>query len=273
MLYRNKIKYFTKSKNIGSLSVSILFIITFLLVIFNKTDYLVVNKIKSLGIDIVSPVSKVISSPVIITSNVMQTINDFRLLKNENLRLKEEVLRLKKWQTLALKNISENKAYKKLLNATSNNLNIVKTATIIAQTSNIYSKAVVINAGLNNGVVVDQVVINEKGLVGKIIEVSKNNSKVLLINDQNFSISVKNIANNFQAIISGSSNDGYLKSSFIKSQKKPRVGEILITSGTAKIFPKDIAVGKIVMIKNDEVFALPFVDTQNLNFVQIIEIK
>ncbi|PPR44865.1 MAG: Cell shape-determining protein MreC [Alphaproteobacteria bacterium MarineAlpha5_Bin8] len=273
MLYRNKIKYFTKSKNIGSLSVSILFIITFLLVIFNKTDYFVVNKVKSLGIDIVSPVSKVISSPVIITSNVMKTINDFRLLKNENLRLKEEVLRLKKWQTLALKNISENKAYKKLLNATSNNLNIVKTATVIAQTSNIYSKAIVINAGLNNGVVVDQIVINEKGLVGKIIEVSKNNSKVLLINDQNFSISVKNIANNFQAIISGSSNDGYLKSSFIKNQKKPRVGEILITSGTAKIFPKDIAVGKIVMIKNEEVFALPFVDTQNLNFVQIIEIK
>ena len=45
------------------------------------------------------------------------------------------------------------------------------------------------------------------------------------------------------------------------------------SSGTAKIFPKDIAVGKIVMIKNEEVFALPFVDTQNLNFVQIIEIK
>ena len=273
MLYRNKIKYFTKTKNIGNLSVSILFIITFLLIIFNKTDYLVINKIKSLGVDVISPVSKVISSPVVITSNAIKTFNNFRFLENENLRLKEEVLRLKKWQTLALKNISENNAYKKLLNATSNNLKIVKTAAVIAQSPNFYSNAVIINAGLEQGISVDQVVINEKGLVGKIIEVSKNNSKVLLINDQNFSISVKNINNNFQAIISGSSNDKFLKSSFIKNQKKPRVGELLITSGRAKLFPQNIAVGKIVMIKNDEIFALPFVDTKNLNFVQIIKIK
>ena len=273
MVQRNKIRYFAKSKNFSNFTVSILFVVTFLLIIFNKTDYIFVNKIKSLSVDVITPTSKVISSPIVISSNIIKTYKDFRFLKNENLRLKEEVFRLKKWQTLALKNISENRAYKKLLNATSSKLNIVKTASVTAQSPNIYSNSVIINAGSDHGISVDQVVVNEKGLVGKIINVSKNNSKVLLINDQNFSISVKNIANNFRAIISGSSNDKYLQSSFIETDKKLKVGEILITSGSAKVFPKDIAVAKIVMIKNDILFALPFVDTKNLDFVQIIDIK
>ena len=39
----------------------------------------------------------------------------------ENIKLKEEILRLKKWQILAIQNSRENKVLKKLLNATDNN--------------------------------------------------------------------------------------------------------------------------------------------------------
>ena len=48
---------------------------------------------------------------------------------------------------------------------------------------NIYSKTIVINAGINHQIDNNFAVINERGLVGKVLSVSNNNSKILLIND------------------------------------------------------------------------------------------
>ena len=56
-------------------------------------------------------------------------------------------MRLKKWQTLAIQNSRENKVLKKLLNATDNNLTLVKTASLINRNDTIYSKLINLNAG------------------------------------------------------------------------------------------------------------------------------
>ena len=95
---------------------SVLFALTLLLIIFNKTDYYIANKIKHVGVDIISPITKIISSPVTVVTKIGLRLNNIRYLEGENLKLKQEIIRLKKWQTLAFKNQRENKAYKKLLN-------------------------------------------------------------------------------------------------------------------------------------------------------------
>ena len=45
-----------------------------------------------------------------------------------------------------------NKAYKKLLKSTSNETKVIKTAYILSQSPGIYSKDIIINAGMNHGV-------------------------------------------------------------------------------------------------------------------------
>ena len=196
-----------------------------------------------------------------------------RFVKKENLRLKEEIIRLKKWQTLAIKNSRENNAFKKLLNSTSINSNVIKTAAVISQSPNIYAKIITINAGQQNNIEVDFAAVNERGLVGKVLLVSNNNSKILLINDQNSSIPVKLINKDFFAIMNGTPDGKYLISSFIKDDKMPKIGDILVTSGNANVYPKDILVGKIVSIIDNNILALPFVNFQNIEFVQIIKNK
>jgi len=273
MFYRKRIRYLAKTKNLGKVYLSILFILTFLLILFNKTDYFIVNKIKSISTDFLNPISNFIAFPINTTTQAIYKINEIRFLKQDNLKLKEEIKRLKKWQILAIKNQRENNAYKKLLNSTSNNINIVKTTTIISQTPDLYSKSIFIKAGTENGVLEDLAVINERGLVGKVIFSSKNSSRVLLINDQNSSVPVTIISKNFNAIIKGSTNGKYLTSSFLKDEEKPKVGDVLLTSGNAKIFPPDILVGKVIEVSEDSFLALSYVDFNDLEFVQIINIK
>tara|TARA_B100001123_G_C14992883_1_gene900302 strand:- start:12 stop:833 length:822 start_codon:yes stop_codon:yes gene_type:complete len=271
MFYRNRIKTFTKTKSLSNFIIPIFVILTFLLVIFNKTDYLLVNKIKSLSIDIITPITTIVTSPVKITTKTINSINQIRFLKQENTKLKEEVIRLKKWQTLALKNQSENFAFRKILNSANNDIKILKTAMVISESPKIYAKTVVINTGINDGISENLAIINEKGLVGKLISMTKNQSKILLITDQNSSVPVKTSSNNFYAIVKGSTNGNYLISSFIKGQAKPKIGDLLLTSGNTKTYPQNILVGKVVKVDKNSFIAIPFVDFNNLNYVQVID--
>ena len=273
MSERKKILFSVKTKKISNLFLPFLFILTFLLIFFNKTDYYLVYKLKSAGIDVISPISKVISSPVSIAINTINNINDLRFIKKENLKLKQEIIRLKKWQILAIKNSRENVAYKKLLNSTSDDTDIIKTALVTSQSPNIYAKTAIINAGYKDKIKDTMPVINERGLVGKVISVTQNNSKVLLINDQNSSVPVKLMNKDFYAIVSGSINSKHLISSFVKDYYKPNVGDILVTSGNGNIYPKDILVGKIVAVTDENIITLPFADLNNLEFLQVLNIR
>ena len=99
----------------------------------------------------------------------------------------------------------------------------------------------------------------------------KKNSKVLLINDQNLSVSVKSFNKDFYAIMKGSTDGKYLISSFIKDNNRPLIGDILVTSGNVGVFPKNLLVGKVIGIAEEKIIAIPFVDVKNIEFVQIIK--
>ena len=66
-----KIKSISKSSILSSASVSIVFIFSFFLIFFSKSDYYLVNQLKSISSEIVNPVTKIASLPVSITSNAI----------------------------------------------------------------------------------------------------------------------------------------------------------------------------------------------------------
>ena len=273
MFKNNKITFATRKKSYGNFLLSFIFIFTFILIFFNKTDYFLVSKVKGFGIDFVSPITRFISSPVTIISNINTRLNDIQNLEITNLKLKEEIFRLKKWQTLAIKNSRENRVFKRLLNSTSHEVDVIKTASVINQSPGMYSNMVTINAGMNYNIESNLAVINEKGLVGKIIFSTNKNSKVLLINDQTSAIPVKTLSDGSYSILSGTQNGKFLKSTFSEDNKLPKIGDLIVTSGNAKIFPRDILVAKVVKILDDHYIALPYVDFDNLNYVQVVKSK
>ena len=264
---------FAKKKSIPSFLLPLLFLLTFFLIIFNKTDYFLIDKVKGYGVDYLLPITKIISSPVTSINNMSLRIKNIQYLENENLQLKEEIIRLKKWQTLAIKNSRENRVFKKLLNSTSSEVDIIKTAAIIGQNKDIFSNTVSINAGLNYNIVKDLAVINEKGLVGKTILSTNSNSKVLLINDSSSSIPVKTLSDNSYSMLTGSADGKFLISSYTQNNQLPRLGDLLVTSGNAKIFPRDILVAKVIKVNSDHYIALPYVDFNNLNYLQVVKSK
>ena len=115
--------------------------------------------------------------------------------------------------------------------------------------------------------------INERGLVGKIIDTTDKKSRVMLLTDPNLSISVKSISDGIFSLLTGNGDGKYLVSSFVKENKMPRLGDIVVTSGTAQIFPVDLLVGKVAKVEKNRFFVLPFVDFENLDYLQIVTSK
>mgnify|MGYP000346676612 CR=1 FL=1 len=268
-----KVKEISRSRFLRNIFLSSIFILSFLLIFFSKSDYFSVNKVKSISNNYLHPITSFIVSPVKVVSQLQTQFYDFRNLKDENNILKEEVMRLKKWQALAIHNNSENKVLKKLLNSTDNNLTLVKTASLVSRNDFMFSKMININAGLKDGVIKDMAVVNHRGLLGRTIDVSISKSRVLLLTDENSSIAVKTISNEIFSMLKGADDGVRLVSAFNKGEEIPKIGDLVITSGSAQIFPSNILVGKIVETTKDQYFVLPFVDFKNIDYVQVVETK
>ena len=265
-----QIKAFQISSLVKNFIIISIVTLSFLLVFFSKSDLYLINGIKNISSSVIIPITRAISAPVNALSNFVDEYNKFRSLKFENKILQEEIIRLKKWQTLAIQNSRENKVLKKLLNATDNNLTLVKTASLINRNDTLYTKLINLNAGYDDKIMKNMSVINERGLVGKVIDTTANNSRVILLTDPNLSISVKSISDGIFSLLTGKGDGKYLVSSFVKENKMPRLGDIVVTSGTAQIFPVDLLVGKVAKVEKNRFFVLPFVDFKNIDYVQIV---
>ncbi len=268
-----KVKAISRSKFFKNFFLSFILLLSFLLIFFSKSDYIVINKFKSISNNYLYPITSFLVAPVKIVSQLQTQFYEFRNLKNENIILKEEIMRLKKWQALAIHNNSENKVLKKLLNSTDSSLSLVKTASLISRNDFMYSKMININAGLKDGVSNDMAVVNYRGLVGRTVDTSVSNSRVLLLTDPNSSIAVKTISNEHHSLLLGAKDGIHLVNSFSKNDQLPKVGDLVVTSGSAQVFPSNILVGKIVKLSNKNFYVLPFVDFKNIDYVQIVENK
>ena len=273
MAPRFQAKLITFSKIFKNFVIFSIIALSFFLILFSKSDIYLINGIKNISIGFVNPISKFISAPFYAISNISREYAEFKNLKFENKILQEEIIRLKKWQSLAIQNSRENSVLKKLLNATDNNLKLIKTASLVNRNDLFSSKIININAGLNSKIQINMTAINERGLIGKVIQTTSKNSRILLLTDPNFSVSVKTISDGEFSLLSGSTNGKYLVSSFIKGNKLPKIGDIVVTSGTAQIFPVDLLVGKVARVEKNRFFVLPFVDFENIDYVQIVTSK
>lgn len=170
--------------------------------------------------------------------------NENQKLKNRNIELEEALRQLEVIQ-------AENTTLKEYLNLTKeyNNYTTVPAYIINKDISN-YSNVFVINVGSDDGVKENMTVIAAEGLVGHIISVTKNTSKVQTIIDTSNVVSATLENSKDNVICRGTLNENELKATYISTDTVLNEGEKLHTSGMGGIYPKGIYIGKIKKIND-----------------------
>ncbi len=182
-------------------------------------------------------------------------IFSFRRLQRENYELRKENEELKEQLTQA--QLSQQKLDQ--LNELAQSLNYAAyddayakvTADVIATDSSDIFNVFTVNAGKDEGVGAGDIVINEDGLVGKIITVGGNWSKVMSIVDASDSVSFTLLRDTDVVGVLSGDGEGELSGYLFDEQKSLNKGDILITSGMG-LYPSGITIGTVTSVKFDE---------------------
>jgi rod shape-determining protein MreC len=124
-------------------------------------------------------------------------------------------------------------------------------AEVIAVSPSSYYKTLIIDKGTQDGIFRNMVVINNDGLIGRILEVSPWSAKVLLIADQRSAVAVMVERTGTRAILEGEEN-GNCRLLLEDPQAQMKIGDRIVTSGIGGVFPKGLFVGIISYIQRDK---------------------
>ncbi len=138
---------------------------------------------------------------------------------------------------------------------------------VIADTQTQYKKTIIINAGKNMNIKKGDAALTYKGLVGSVIEVYDQYSRVLLISDINSKIPVRVGENNKKAIISGN-NTSRISLLYLKENSFFNDGDIVYTSGDGGYFNPGIPVG-VIKKENNNVYINLLNDLSQVQYINI----
>ena len=262
-------------------------LIILLLVIFRTTlkEDRKLNKVESLLKDGFTYTEKIIITPFNFIKEKITSYNKLKDVEKDNDILETSIDRIDSME-------AENIELRRQLNALKEELDIdyaladyeYLNATVISRNIGYWHNKITIDKGTYNGVEKDMVVINSKGLIGKVIKSSTFTSDIRLIttSDTNNKISVhiSNGSNNLYGLINSYDyNNNVLELEGISNTKDVNIGDLVYTSGLGGIFPSGILIGKVTEITTDSydlakiIKVSPSVDFTDINYVSILKRK
>ncbi len=151
------------------------------------------------------------------------------------------LLRVKTEKMAAL--TTENNRLRGLLGSAAKLQDNVLVAELIGVNPDPEEQEVLIDKGSEDSVFVGQPVLDSRGLVGQVVEVSFFNSRVLLISDERHSVPVQVLRNNLRLIAQGTGIGQQLELQHVNSTADIKVGDQLLSSGLGNRFPAGYPVG------------------------------
>ena len=176
---------------------------------------------------------------------------DFFFLYGENERLGKEVDTLK-GQIVSLKeNIQETERLKTLLDFKKATPARSVACEVIARDMSLLGSWALLGKGSRQGIKVEMPVVNREGLVGKVVEISPQTARVILLTDVGSKVSglIQNTRDTGLILGDGSP---FLKMKFIDADSAAKVGGLVVSSGLGGVYPKGIPIGKIEWIRREK---------------------
>ncbi|MEO9302938.1 rod shape-determining protein MreC [Acinetobacter pittii] len=196
-----------------------------------------------------NPIYALASYPVLSREWLNQQTKSEAQLRRENTAMQAELLqaqvRLQKLSELS----AENTRLRGLLDTPLIIDGRMEIAEVIGTDADPLRHIIIINRGSTDHLKVGQTVLDDKGIMGQIINVYPHSSRVMLLSDKEHSLSVRLERTGMRAIISGTGDLGRLKMEYVPTSANILVGDKVFSSGLGEHFPAGYAVGTVAKIR------------------------
>jgi rod shape-determining protein MreC len=152
----------------------------------------------------------------------------------------------------------ENKQLRELLSLSKRLETKGMTAEVLYDAADPYTRKLIINKGLLDGIKASSPVMDEHGILGQVTHVLPLVSEVTLVTDREHSIPVLNTRTGARGVAYGEAGGApLLELRFMATNADIEVGDILSTSGVDGIYPPGVLVGKVTKVERraETVFA------------------
>jgi len=234
----------------------------------------VFRKAREAAIETASPVLEFLSGPIRWIEDRTGAFGDYFRVLEQNKALREENAALRQWEDEArslrgvISALEELDAYKAPPAAKPIN------AFVIGEANDAYAHSMIVNAGAKVGVIRGFAAVDERGIVGRIVDVSPNAARILLLND---------VQSRIPVFVEGSFVEGLLVG---RSTARPTIaitrlangdliqpGQRVVTSGAGGVLPRGLTVGVIAGVTDKEASVTLAADYARSRMVRIINYK
>jgi len=255
---------------LARLTLPVLILASFALMLLGKADALLAERARMVLADSLAPIYGVLAGPIERIHLTVTEIAGLWNMREENIRLRDENERLRRWQSVALTLDAENQRLKASLSWIPDPDASFMTARVVADAGGIYAKAVLLSIGPNHSIHRGEIAVDERGLVGRITEVGARTARVLLITDLNSRIPVILEASRAHAILIGT-NGSRPRLLYWPEGVVPREAERIVTSAEANAFPANLPIGTVHYSASGAPEVEPAALLQKLEVVRIFD--
>lgn len=153
-------------------------------------------------------------------------------------------------------------------------------ATVVYKSPNIWYSTVTIDEGSSAGVRVNDPVVDDEGLIGKVTDVAPGVALVSLITDSAVEVTAKIAATGEVGILQPQVGEpGRLVMQYLPSNASISRGDMVVTAGTISnkgdsLYPKGIPIGQVTSVNEQSAFksvnVSPVANLRNLDVVQVL---
>lgn len=242
----------------------------FTLMLVGKADTVLVERIRTAAVDTVTPILEMLSKPAATMAEIVDNVRQLGHIRTENTLLRDENMKLLRWQEAARRLETENAQLKELLNFVPGPDAGFVAARVVADPGGAFAHSVLINAGARDGIRKGQAVVAGEGLVGRVHQVGQQSSRVLLLTDLNSHLPIMLETSRTRAIMTGD-NSERPKLNYLSDTLRLVPGDRVVTSGHGGVLPPGLPVGVMLQGPDGGIRVEPFVDRHKLEFVRVVD--
>ncbi len=244
---------------------AVVFVVVSIILMIVDQRFTYLDTVRTYFLALVYPIQYLVDLPVKTSQWLTVSVSSRKQLLEENARLRAENMRLRvTMQTFqALKN--EKERLRSLLDASKTVDEQVQVAEIFAVDLEPSKRKIVINKGVNEGVFINQPVIDGSGVMGQVIHVGFFSSTVMLITDPAHELPVQVVRTGLRTVAKGMGTVNRLSLLYIANvglNMKIKKGDLIVTSGLGQKFPQGYPVGTVIEVIPD--IGKPYAQVQAL---------
>ncbi len=221
---------------------------------------------------VVTPVGDVLSAPGRWIGGAFAFIGSYWDAAGENRRLKRDLVQARRAEDRMVALAMENARLRTMLGVGTDPPMPMVTARVVFDTRGPYRRAQLANVGSAKGVAVGYPAISERGVIGRVIGVSSNASRILLLKDVSSRTPVMIARTNARAILTGDGGDNPRLEN-LRGVDPVKAGDRILTSGDGGVYPRGLPVGRAVKGLDGAWRVALDSDTAPLDWIRILQFK